>query len=212
MACDNFLTFLGAAKGGNLPPASKQPIGESLDINHQGSTELKSFEFGAENPTTLGSSTGGAGAGKVKFQNFKVTKEVDYASGPLYLACAAGAHFPGIALQIRKAGGSQNDYLVYLFKMVYVVSISWCGGGGEEAPEETVEFTYGSMGLQYIPQASDGTQSPLHSVGFWSQVTNAPSMEVPGIAAGDLTAPAGGPFAPAGQKSNVILSIGKLNV
>jgi len=212
MACDNFLTFLGGAKGGNLPAASKQPVGESLDINHQGSTELKSFEFGAENPTTLGSSSGGAGAGKVKFQNFKVTKEVDYASGPLYLACAAGAHFPGVALQIRKAGGSQNDYLVYLFKMVYVTSISWSGGGGEEAPEETVEFIYGSMGLEYIPQASDGTEAGQHSYGFWSQVTNQASMEVPGINPGDLTAPIGGPFAPTGQKSNVLTSIGRLNV
>jgi len=138
MACDNFLTFLGAALGGNLNQQQQHPSGETMDKNHLGSAEIKSFEFGAENPTTLSSGSGGAGAGKVKFQNFKVTKEVDYASVPLYIACAAGAHFPALALQIRKAGGTQNDYLVYLFKMVYVTSISWSGGGGEEAPEETI--------------------------------------------------------------------------
>ena len=207
MACDNFLTFLGAAKGGNLSTAAKQPVGETQDVHHGGSMEIKSFEFGAENPTTLGSSSGGAGAGKVKFQNFKVTKEVDYASVPLYIACAAGAHFPAVALQIRKSGGDQNDYLVYLFKMVYVTSISWSGGGGEEAPEETVEFIYGSMGLKYIPQKSDGTQSGQKSIGSWSQVTNQPTMSVPGNSDGDMKAPGSGPSAPTGQTSNVMANI-----
>jgi hypothetical protein len=36
------------------------------------------------------------------------------------------------------------DYLTYVFKMVYVTTIEWSGGGGEEAPEETPEgFTIG---------------------------------------------------------------------
>jgi hypothetical protein len=29
--------------------------------------EIKDFSFGVENPTTIGSATGGAGAGKIKF-------------------------------------------------------------------------------------------------------------------------------------------------
>jgi hypothetical protein len=31
-----------------------------------GTFEIKNFSFGVENPTTIGSATGGAGAGKVK--------------------------------------------------------------------------------------------------------------------------------------------------
>jgi len=207
MACDNFLSFLGAAAGGNLSDSAKQPIGESQDINHQGSMEIKSFEFGAENPTTLGSGSGGAGAGKVKFQNFKVTKEVDFASAPLYQACAAGAHYPAVALQIRKSGGDQNDYLVYLFKMVYVTSISWSGGGGEEAPEETVEFTYGAMGIKYVPQTAAGAQSDQKTFAYWSQVTNTQTLSVPGNSDGDMKAPGAGPVAPTGQKSNVMANL-----
>ena len=32
--------------------------------------EIKDFSFGIENPTTIGSATGGAGAGKIKFNEF----------------------------------------------------------------------------------------------------------------------------------------------
>ena len=71
------------------------------------------------------------------------------------------------------------DYLKYCFRMVYVTNVSWSGGGGEEAPEETVEFVYGAMGINYIPQDSGG--QPLvakKQIAAWSQTTNQPSLEV----------------------------------
>jgi hypothetical protein len=42
--------------------------------------EIKDFSFDVENPTTIGSATGGAGAGKTKFNEFSIGKKVD--SGP----------------------------------------------------------------------------------------------------------------------------------
>jgi type VI secretion system secreted protein Hcp len=180
MACDNFLQFCEAAEGGNLVGKAKKPEGETTDATHKGWLEIKSFEFGAENPTTIGSVSGGAGAGKVKFQPFKITKEVDKSSPAIFTACAAGAHFPTVFLGIRKAGGAQADYLKYAFRLVYVTSISWSGGGGEEAPEETVEFVYGALGIKYLPQSSTGEMgSPLF--GMWSQQTNKPELKSPGI-------------------------------
>lgn len=181
MACDNFLCFPKAAAGGNLTGMgnANQPKGESKDKTHAHWLELKTFEFGAENPTTIGSATGGAGAGKFKLNPFKITKDVDTSSPNLYMACAAGAHFPIVKLSIRKAGGQQSDYLTYEFAMVYVTSISWSGGGGEEAPEESVEFVYGAMGVMYTPQKPDGTMDPGNKqIAIWSQTTNSPSMEV----------------------------------
>lgn len=35
----------------------------------KGGFEIKDFSFGVENPTTIGSATGGAGAGKIKFES-----------------------------------------------------------------------------------------------------------------------------------------------
>jgi hypothetical protein len=40
----------------------------------QGAFEIKDFSFGVENPTTIGSATSGAGAGKAKFNEFEITK------------------------------------------------------------------------------------------------------------------------------------------
>jgi type VI secretion system secreted protein Hcp len=180
MACDNFMQFLGAAVGGNLPGGSSAPTGETNDASHIGWLEIKTFEFGAENPTTIGSATGGAGAGKFKLNPFKITKDVDTSSPSLYQACAAGAHFPTVLLSIRKAGGAQVDYLTYCFRMVFVTNISWSGGGGEEAPEETVEFVYGGLGVKYLPQLATGGMATKRGA-EWNQVTNKPNLTVPGL-------------------------------
>jgi len=48
------------------PPPPKTNPGGSKHI------EIKDFSFGVENPTTVGSSTGGAGAGKIKFNEFSI--------------------------------------------------------------------------------------------------------------------------------------------
>jgi len=179
MACDNFLSITEAAKGSNLAANAKQPKGETKDASHIGWMEIKTFEFGAENPTTIGSATGGAGAGKFKLNPFKVTKDVDTASPGLFIACAAGAHYPTVKLSIRKAGGAQEDYLTYVFRMVYVTSISWSGGGGEEAPEESVEFVYGALGVKYTPQKPDGSPDTAKKMlAMWSQTTNRPNLDV----------------------------------
>src|SRR6516225_8190153 len=44
--------------------------GESTDSKHKGEIEIYSFSLGASNPTTIGSATGGAGAGKVSLSSF----------------------------------------------------------------------------------------------------------------------------------------------
>ena len=42
--------------------------------------EIKDFSFGVENPTTIGSATGGAGAGKIKLNELTIKKTTDTAS------------------------------------------------------------------------------------------------------------------------------------
>ena len=45
---------------------------EGYGGNSGRSFEIKDFSFGVENPTTIGSATGGAGAGKIKFDEFQI--------------------------------------------------------------------------------------------------------------------------------------------
>lgn len=181
-AADNFLWFPTAATGGLLVGKASQPEGETADgwFSKKKAVELMSFGFGVEQAETSGSQAGGAGAGKAKFNAFTVEKGVDLASVPLYNACAAGAHFPSVMLVCRKAGGSNLLYIQYIFRMVFVTKIGWSGGGGEEAPKESIEFKFGAMGIQYIQQKPDGSEGSKMQ-GMWSAISNKPSLEVAGL-------------------------------
>ncbi len=184
MAADNFLWFPAAATGGLLTGKSSQPEGETTDnwFSQKKALEVLSFTFGVNQAETTGSASTGAGAGKAKFDEFSIEKAVDLSSVPLYNACTAGAHFPSVMLAVRKAGGSNLLYLQYIFRMVFVTGISWSGGGGEEAPKETIKFKFGAMGIQYIQQKADGTEGTKMN-GLWSTATNKPSLDVPGLPA-----------------------------
>jgi type VI secretion system secreted protein Hcp len=184
MAADNFLWFPAAASGGLLTGKSSQPEGETTDtwFSKKKALEVLSFTFGVSQAETTGSASTGAGAGKAKFDEFSVEKAVDLSSVPLYNACTAGAHFPSVMLAIRKAGGSNLLYVQYIFRMVFVTGINWSGGGGEEAPRETIKFKFGAMGIQYIQQKADGTEGTKMN-GLWSTATNKPSLDVPGLPA-----------------------------
>lgn len=185
MPADNFLWFPAAATGGLLQGQATQPQGESAD-NWMGmastykAMEVLSFSFGVAQADTSGSATGGASAGKAKFEEFQIEKYVDKASTALYNACTAGAHFPTVFLAIRKAGGSNLLYLQYCFRQVFVTSINYSGGGGEENPKETIKFRFGALGLQYIRQKPDGTgDSPVQAM--WNQIANNPTLNVAGL-------------------------------
>jgi type VI secretion system secreted protein Hcp len=184
MACDNFLWFPSAATGGLLSEAATKPQGETQDkwFNTKGAFECLSIGMGVAQAETTGSGSTGAGAGKAKFEEFTIEKNVDLASVPLYSACAAGAHFPSVCLAIRKAGGSNLLYLQYIFRMVFVTGINWSGGGGEEAPKETIKFKFGALGIQYVRQLSTGGAGTPVQV-MWSNVTNKPTLDVPGLSA-----------------------------
>jgi type VI secretion system secreted protein Hcp len=188
MAFDAFLWFEG---GGEY-----KPEGESQDNAFSGvkAFEIKSFRFGAKNKATIGSTTGGAGAGKAEFEVFEITKDTDYGSPKLFGACVAGAHFNKACLAIRKSGGHQREtqgkkvssvndaeaqaYLIYSFHFVYVNEIQWSGRSGDDVPEETVRFAYGAMKIHYRRQDQKGNLIGTPSIQAWSQVLNQPTETV----------------------------------
>src|SRR5688572_15360328 len=73
--------------------------GESAQVKD--TTDVYSFSWGAENSTTIGSATGGAGTGKVAFNNLKITKKIDVASPALFQRLASGQHIKSIELVAR---------------------------------------------------------------------------------------------------------------
>src|SRR5436853_5410128 len=93
--------------------------GESTDVQHKGEFEIKDFSFGVENPTTIGSATGGAGAGKIKFNEFQIKKTTDKASPLFFKNCCVGAHYKTVTVAMRKSGGDKytagKEFLVFVF-------------------------------------------------------------------------------------------------
>jgi type VI protein secretion system component Hcp len=60
--------------------------------------------------TNIGSNSTGAGAGKVTFNPFSITRKVDKSSPNLYQQTSTGKHIPAGKITTRKAGG---DPVVY---------------------------------------------------------------------------------------------------
>jgi type VI secretion system secreted protein Hcp len=175
MAFDGFMWFEDGQNG--APPVK----GETLDkfYTQKKAFELKSFSLDVENPASISSAGGGAGTGKAKLNPFKVTKWTDNCSPSLFKTCVVGGHYKTCHISIRKAGssgsaaatGTGTEYIHFTFKMVFVSNIEWAGDSGDELPGETVTFAYGSMKMQYWPQASGGAKGTLNEQ-IWNQVTN----------------------------------------
>ncbi len=122
--------------------------------------EIKDWSFGVENPTTIGSATGGAGSGKAKFNEFTITKTADSASPVFFKNLATGVHYNTVKLTMRKAGGDPHTagqpFLTYTFGTVFTTKIDW-SGPGDEGPEEKITFVYGTLTVEYKTQKPDGT-------------------------------------------------------
>jgi type VI secretion system secreted protein Hcp len=159
-----------SAVGGSVLPCNTSPqtrAGPFLTVDGitgpNGSPcafDIKDISFGVENPTTIGSATGGAGAGKIKFNEFTITKTTDSASPVFFKNLATGAHYKTVTLEMRKAGGDQRSsgqvFLKYTFGTVFTTKIDW-SGPGDEGPEEHITFVYGTLSVEYKQQKPDGT-------------------------------------------------------
>ena len=134
--------------------------GEATAKGFEGWIEILSFSFGASNAANIGSGTGG-GAGKVRFQELKITKASDKSSAKLWLACCNGTHTKTGKLYCRKAGGTALQYLKYelstLFCTSYNIGASGDEEGKTETPVEELTFVYGALSFTYTPQKADGS-------------------------------------------------------
>lgn len=148
--------------------------GESSDSTHPGNIELASFSWGATNvPLLVG---GGGGAGKVSFQDLHFTTSVSKASPQLFLACASGTHIKKATLFVRKAGGTQ-DYYVITLSDILVTGISQGSGtpGGTTTPAAapTESFSLNFTKIEWEYRAADATTPPVKS--GWDLATGKPT-------------------------------------
>lgn len=177
----------GSAMGKKDSTIDADQAGATLDTHHahtewafsaeesyeNGATyafEIKDFSFGVENPTTIGSATGGAGAGKIKFNEFTIKKTTDKASPALFRNCASGAHYKTVVLEMRQVSDKNSSVFKVLqrftFGTVFTTKIDW-SGPGDEGPEESITFVYGTLTVAYNGQTSGDS-----SAFGWDQIQN----------------------------------------
>lgn len=160
------------------------PLG--TDIKMQNIFEIDDFSFDIEQVLNIGSQSSGAGAGKVTFNPFSITRKTDRASPTLFTMCCAGQHFKQVSLYLRRAGGggsslkaqqgsvtSGTTFLRFDFALVAVKTISWSGSDGDESCKEEVTFEYGALQVKYVQQ--DTTGKPIaakQTMGSWNRVYN----------------------------------------
>lgn len=118
-------------------------VGGATEKDHKGEIPISGFSVSAQGaPTSIGSQSSGAGAGKVSIQSFSITKTLDKSSPLLFQAAATGQHYKeAVLLFTRKAGGKEQTYLKFDFQNVLISSVQ-DGSSGGGTPQEQVTFSF----------------------------------------------------------------------
>jgi type VI secretion system secreted protein Hcp len=129
--------------------------GESIDHKHKDSIQVLSWSWGLSQSGSTHSGPGG-GSGKVNVQDLSFTKHVDTASPNLIKMCCNGKHFKSALLTVRKAGGSEVEYLKIKLSDILISAVSTGGSGGEDRLTENVTLNFGKFEVTYTGQDKEG--------------------------------------------------------
>ena len=130
--------------------------GECQVKGHENQIDIMSWSIGMSNSGSA-SVGGGAGSGKVSFQDFHFTKHVDSSSNALQLRCAGGKPITEATMFVRKQGadGKQQEYIKITLSDFIVANYSLSGGG--DAAMEQFSFNYAKYKFEYAKQKKDGS-------------------------------------------------------
>jgi type VI secretion system secreted protein Hcp len=136
--------------------------GESTDAKHKDEIDVLSWSWGVTHSGSVGHG-GGGGAGKASFHDLNFTHHIDKATPLLMKSCATGTHIPEAVITVRKAGKSQQEYLVIKMNQVLITSVAMSVSVEEPTTAENVTLQAAKVDLEYRAQKADGSLEPgLH--------------------------------------------------
>lgn len=142
MAIDSYIAFQQYSSGGAWLDSElqvdfskiNQPLMDTPSKLTQGKIfEIDDFSFDIEQTLNIGSQASGAGAGKVTFNPFSITRKTDRASPLLFEMACSGTPFETVVLALAKSAGGATTaavnsasliFLRFDFKLVAVKTIS----------------------------------------------------------------------------------------
>ena len=155
-------------------------------VKFQQAIAVQSFSWGAENENTVGSASGGAGAGKAKLTEAVISKQVDELASPLlFQLLTTGGHLDSATFEFRKVGGgapagpTEKPWITIKLSMVLVTQFAQSVSAGDESPNEVVHLAYGAVNIAINGVNTQGAITPGTPVG-WNQVTNQPANAITG--------------------------------
>jgi type VI protein secretion system component Hcp len=153
-----------AGSAGGPPPQNVRVVG-SLTVGDASSSgapltfDVLGFSWGAKNTASLGSQSGGAGAGKVTFTTFTVVKKVDANSPALLLDAASGTPIDQVKLTITDPHGGTATLTLHPAFLSSVEQQAPASGGNPAL--ETVKFTVGAGSVDVDQNFSDSGADPV---------------------------------------------------
>jgi len=130
--------------------------GEAQDAGtHKGEIEVLAWSWGMQGKASL---AGGAATGKATMRELRITKRVDKASTALMNALRSNEVIKEAVLTLRKSGKSPLEYLRLKIEDGRVTSLEIDAGDDQGSPLvlERVSFSFNKIGIEYVPQGSDG--------------------------------------------------------
>ncbi|KAM0748875.1 hypothetical protein T439DRAFT_358028 [Meredithblackwellia eburnea MCA 4105] len=134
--------------------------------------EITDYSLSIEQTLNIGSTTGGAGAGKVTFNPFTISKSVDSNTPTFFKMAAQGTTFQNLVLSVFKSSGNAAaTFPVFQFKFTLVAVQTQSFAYAETTPSETLTFAYGGLAEVFTPTTSAGTAGTIAGAG-WNRVKN----------------------------------------
>jgi type VI secretion system secreted protein Hcp len=130
--------------------------GESLDEKHKDQIELLSWSWGISQTGSMAYGSGG-GTGKASFSDFAITHHIDKASPNLMKACATGEHIKEATITARKAGKTQQEFMIFKLSDLIVTGVHPSGTPGDGGMVENVTLQASKVDIEYKPQKPDGS-------------------------------------------------------
>jgi len=135
-----------------------QGFGGDGSVSHgPGWIDVQSWSWGASNSANIGSQSSGAGAGKVTFNPFSITRKIDSASPVFFGACASKRLIPSVTFETDSVtagdGTPPPQTLQITLTNAMIKACSW-GGSGGDAPTESVSFNFSKIEFKYTEQST----------------------------------------------------------
>ncbi|QLH04270.1 hypothetical protein C5F49_02275 [Nitrosopumilus oxyclinae] len=132
--------------------------GEAIDKDHQGWSDLLSFDQGLHQPG--GAATGSTRTrGDVVMDDVVIVKELDKASPKIAESVALGKVYPKVEINLTATYGDAGRLTYYAYELtnVLVTSYNISGSGqGEDVPAESFSLNFEEIKVTYTERDSNG--------------------------------------------------------